>query len=111
MYKPINMAIFKDASQISAGDTRNQIIIKLMDKDGAAKDLTGRTVTWSGRNQQGVVIANRSAQVFASGEVGIKFLTADNIKPGAMYLQFKVVWSASETEYFPADNKLFLTIT
>lgn len=112
MYKPINMAVWKDASQIAAGDTRNQLIIRLLDKDGAVKNLTGITVTWSGRDSRGKnVVINRAAQVFAGGEVGIKFLPADTPAKGAMYIQFRVAWSGTEIEYFPADNKLFLLIT
>lgn len=111
MYMPVNRAEFVNATQIAAGDTRNIVRVKLMTAAGVPIDVTGKTVTWSAKHDGKVIVSGRAATVYAGGEVGIKFLTADAVKQGTLYLQFKVVWTASEHEYFPADGNLYLLLT
>lgn len=111
MARSVNQAKFVSANQMAAGDTRNIIRVRLLSVDGTPLDLLGKTVTWSAKDKNGRLFAGRSATVYSGGEVGIKFSNADNVQKGPVYLQFKVVWSASENEFFPADGNLFLLMT
>lgn len=111
MSKAVNQAEFVGPNMIAQGDTRNEVRVRLQDHTGAPIDITGKTVTWSGAQEDILAVPARQATVYPNGEVGIKFLSTDVMRRGALYLQFDVTWSAGVVETFPARNNLFLVIT
>lgn len=110
-YKPVNRAEFKTASVIMEGDTRNEILVRLLDKNGQNVVLTGKTVRWSASTDKGMVIQPRVATVYQNGEVGIKLTASDSIGDQTIYVQFAVEWAVDEIERFPADGDLFLKVS
>lgn len=95
---------------MAAGDTYNEIRVRLLDRDGKPVDLTGRTVTWNAEAGRRRLINNRTATAYTNGEVGIKFTAADRIPKGPLYLTFQVDWGTG-IEHFPSHNDLLLHIT
>lgn len=109
MKHPMNRAEFRNADTIASGDTYNEIRVRLLDQDGKPVNLTGKTVTWSAETYRKRIIHGRAAAAYTNGEVGIKFLTADNLPEGPLYLNVYVTGSGL-TEAFPAYNDLILKV-
>lgn len=107
---PVNRAEFRSANMIKAGDTRNEIRVRLLEYTDAPINLAGKTVTWSAA-QNKMLVLDRAATVYTNGEVGIRFNLADAVKKGPLYLQFEVDHGGGLIERFPADGNLFLKIT
>lgn len=110
IFKPINRAEFKNASAIVEGDTKNEIVVRLLNEDNQPVILTGKPVTWSAATEEGALILDRAATVYQNGEVGIKFLPEDAFGSVTVFLQFAVTHAAGQIERFPADNSLFMKL-
>lgn len=107
---PMNRAEFRLADTLAAGDTKNEIRVRLLDRDGTPVNLSAGAVTWSAEAGRKRFIHERAATAYTSGEVGIKLLPSDDIPKGPLYLVFRIDWGAAGVEFFPSHNNLILNI-
>lgn len=109
MYKPITQAEFKSAAQIVAGDTYNIIQVRLLDHRGSEIDLTGAAVTWSAVQNGREIVKGRIAPAIGFTTVGVRFQANDPVKPGVVYLEFRVVKDGTVAIY-PSTADLLLKV-
>ncbi|KIL45769.1 hypothetical protein [Jeotgalibacillus soli] len=111
MYLPINRAEFIAGNIAKAGDTKNEFVIQLLDRNGARVDLTGATVTWTAASRLGRLIAPRAATILTDGQVSVKFQDADPIGVGEIFIELTVTRGDGLVEKFPAEDNLIMRVT
>lgn len=99
---------------IKQGDTLPSLYVQLTDALGAPVNLSGASVIFSMRPQNGgaLVVNARACQSvdLINGKVVVPFISADTLLTGTYTGEFRVLFSSGATLRFPDDRALVVLI-
>lgn len=105
--------LIDDFSVIKEGDTVNSFLVKLVNRDGTPRDLTGATVTWTmaqAEGKKGVVLSKSATVESDPGVVRLEISESDQTGSGSMRVEIKVEQSG-QVEKFPGFGYLQINIS